>query len=132
MLRIGAAVVLAVHGLIHLIGFVVPWQLAAIEGFPYRTALLNETLEVGDSGARFVGLIWLVLAVGFGIAASGLWRGRHWALLATVLLAAGSLVVCVLGLPEAGLGVLINVLILASVTYVTMTTPKRVRRVARP
>jgi hypothetical protein len=85
---------------------------------PYQTDLLNETLEVGDSGARFIGVVWLALPVRFGISTSGLWRGSNWALLATALLAAGSLVECVLGMPEATLGILINHVILGGVTYV--------------
>jgi hypothetical protein len=37
--RVALAGAIAAHGLIHLIGFVVPWQLAAVAGFPYRTTL---------------------------------------------------------------------------------------------
>ena len=34
MTRILAASLLAVHGLIHLIGFVVPWGIAQVDGLP--------------------------------------------------------------------------------------------------
>lgn len=40
MTRYAAAVVVAAHGVIHLIGFVVPWRLADVEGSPYRTTVL--------------------------------------------------------------------------------------------
>src|SRR5450759_745041 len=36
MIRRIAAVLLALHGVIHLIGFVVPWRIATLEGFVYR------------------------------------------------------------------------------------------------
>ncbi len=113
-----AAILLALHGVIHLIGFVTPWQIASLEGFAYRTTLLNGALDVGDAGVRVVGLVWLGLTVGFLAAGYGVWRGERWALGLTVVLAVVSLVVCLLGLPETFAGVAINVVILALVAYV--------------
>ncbi len=65
MIQTIAAVLLAIHGIIHLIGFVTPWRIATLQGFIYKTTALNGALEVGDSGARLIGLVWLALAVGF-------------------------------------------------------------------
>ncbi|HEY4753596.1 MAG TPA: hypothetical protein VIH37_09935, partial [Candidatus Limnocylindrales bacterium] len=65
MLPFLAAAVLAVHGLIHLIGFVVPWGLAQVDGFTARTSVLAGAISVGDAGARLVGVAWLLVAVGF-------------------------------------------------------------------
>ena len=65
MIRTLAAAILAAHGLIHLIGFVVPWGIAQVEGFPYRTSALAGAVALGETGARAVGVAWLVLAVGF-------------------------------------------------------------------
>ena len=113
--------VLVSHGLVHLIGFVVPWQVAAIEGFAYRTTILNGTLEIGDSGARLVGAMWLALAIGFGVTACGLSRRQKWTPLAAGLVASGSLVVCLLGLPETATGVLVNAAILALLGFLAMT-----------
>ena len=45
MIRILVMIVLIVHGLIHLIGFVVPWRLATIEDFAYTTTLLAGNLN---------------------------------------------------------------------------------------
>jgi hypothetical protein len=113
-----AAVLLALHGVIHLIGFVTPWRIASLEGFAYRTTLLNGALDVGDAGVRVVGLVWLCLAVGFVAAGYGVWRGKPWAIGLTSVLAGMSLVVCLLGLPETFAGIAINVAILAVVGYV--------------
>jgi hypothetical protein len=41
MIRILSAVVLALHGVIHVIGFMSPWRIATLEGFAYRTTVLN-------------------------------------------------------------------------------------------
>lgn len=123
MIQTVAAVLLALHGIIHLIGFVTPWRIATLQGFTYRTTALNGALEIGDSGARLIGLVWLALAIGFVAAGYGVWRGEPWALALTGVLAVVSLVVCVLGLPEAFAGIAINVVILGAVGYVAFIRP---------
>lgn len=115
MLRIASATVLVVHALIHLIGFVVPWQLAMIDGFPFRTTILGGAIEVGTAGARLVGVLWLAIAVGFGVAAYGVWRGERWGRPLTALLAVASIIVCLFGMPEAATGIIANGGILAIV-----------------
>ena len=118
MIRRIAAILLALHGVIHLIGFVTPWRIATLEGFAYRTTVLNGALDVGDAGVRVVGLVWLGLSAGFLAAGYGVWRGKRWAVGLTGVLAVVSLVVCLLGLPETFAGIAINVVILAVVAYV--------------
>lgn len=120
MLSIAGAVVLAVHGLIHLIGFVVPWQLATVEGFPYRTTLLAGFLDVGVIGARAVGGLWLACGVGFVVAGIAEWRREPWAMSFIIGLALASLALCVLGLPESAFGIAVNIAILAVVGYLAL------------
>ncbi len=120
MLSIVAAVVLVVHGAIHLIGFVVPWQLAAVEGFQYRTSVLAGLVDVGPVGIRAVGAVWLIVAAGFVLAGFGVWRGEPWAYGLSAALALGSLVLCVVGLPETAAGIVVNVGILAMAAYVAV------------
>ncbi|MFC6238093.1 ABC transporter permease [Longivirga aurantiaca] len=110
MMRVLAGAALAAHGLIHLIGFVVPWQLATLDGFPYRTDLLGA--DLGATGMRVVGAVWLALAVGFVVAGVGVVRRSAWALPLTAALAALSLVACLLALPAAAAGAVIDVVIL--------------------
>jgi hypothetical protein len=112
MLQALAAGALALHGVIHLIGFVVPWRLAQVEGFPYRASALNGAVQLGDAGARLVGVAWLGLAVGFLVAGFATWRGAPWAGAVTGGLAIASIAVCALGLPEATTGIVVNVTIL--------------------
>ena len=123
MLQVIEAAVVAIHGLIHLIGFVVPWHLATVAGFPYRTTALNGAIAIGDAGARVVGVAWLACAVGFVIAGFGIWRGESWALPLTAALAVVSIVVCALGLPEAVAGIVVNVAILGLVAFVAFVQP---------
>jgi hypothetical protein len=120
VIRVAAAAVLGIHGLIHLIGFVTPWRIATLEGFPYRTSGLGGAVELGDGGARRVGLVWLALAFGFVAVAYGVWHRRQWAPGMTGGLAVASVVVCVLGLPDAGAGLAINIGILAALASVVL------------
>lgn len=111
--RVAAAAVLAMHGLIHLLGFAVYWRLAEVEGISYRTNLLSGDLPVGEIGAWAFGLMWLVGAVAFLAVGFSLLLARPWwrtLALGTTLF---SLAVTVLGLPDSPYGVAVNLAILA-------------------
>lgn len=118
-----AALALALHGLVHLIGFVVPWRLAQVEGFVYRTTAFGGALELGETVALVIGLAWLAIAVGFVVAAVGVWGARRWAIPLVGVLAAASLVVCVMGLPETVAGIVVNVAILGAVARTVRARP---------
>lgn len=112
MTRRLAAIALALHGLIHLIGFVVPWRLADLEGIAYRTTAFGGRVDLGDAGARLLGVAWLPLVVLFLFAAYGVLRSRDWAWSLTVVAAAVSFGLCVVGVPDTIYGLVVNVLIL--------------------
>ena len=112
-LRRCAAVFFALHGLIHVMGFVAAWQLASLPEIAYRTSALNGAVEIGDAGARLLGVGWLVGAGAFLVAARGIWRSAPWAFRGAVVAAAVSMVICALGLPDASLGLAIDLAILA-------------------
>jgi hypothetical protein len=124
MVRIAAAIVLALHGLIHLIGFVVPWRLAEPEGFTYQTTVLAGAVEIGDLGIRLVGLAWLAVGAAFVVIAIGLWRAAPWVGTAAVAVALVSLTLSLLGLPEAGAGIVVNLAILAVAAH-ALRQPER-------
>ena len=124
MLRIAAGAVLAAHGLIHLIGFVVPWGISRVEGFPYRTMAVGGAIAFDDTGAQSIGVVWLACAVGFVVAGLGIWRRASWALQLTAALAIVSIVACVLGLPETSAGILVNAVILGAIAWVSYARPR--------
>ena len=117
MLRRLFAVLLVIHGLIHLIGFVVPWRLAELEGFPYTTTAFWDRLELGTTGAQLLGVAWLAIALAFVVAGLGTWTSRSWAMPLTAGAALLSLPVCLLGSPAAILGVVVDVAILSVVGW---------------
>ena len=115
MIRILAAVFLALHGIVHLIGFAVPWRLTTTDGYAYGTTALWGRFELGETGIRLVALLWIPVTLGFLVAAWGVLRDRGWALRLTAAVAIASLVLTLLASPQAIVGVAIDVVILAVV-----------------
>ncbi|MEO5965684.1 MAG: ABC transporter permease [Candidatus Limnocylindrales bacterium] len=113
-IRLAFAAFLAFHGLVHLLGFVVPWQLATTPDFAYTTTAAWGALDLGDTGARAVGLVMLALAIAYPVAAFGVWHATRWALPAVIAATLVSVVVTILQAPAAVLGLLLNVGILAA------------------
>lgn len=99
------------HGLIHLMGFVVPWRLATIEVMPYTTTAFFGRVDLGEGGARVIGMVWLLAAVLFVAAGIGLWAGQDWWLRVALSTAGISAMLCVLGLPRSAFGLAVNALI---------------------
>ncbi len=93
-------------------GFAAAWQLATLPEIAYRTTALNGAVEIGDLGARLLGVGWLVSGGAFLVAAWATWRDAPWALRGAVVAATASMVICALGLPDAYRGLAIDVAIL--------------------
>jgi hypothetical protein len=111
-MRIVLAVLLLAHGIAHLPGFLVSWQLRSFSEMPYRTTILGEYMDIGDEGIKAVGVAWLVLSVLFiVVAAATFMRATWW----QPLVYAGvglSAALCVMGWPDARLGLVANAVIL--------------------
>ena len=111
-MRVALAGLMVVHGFAHLVGFVVPWRILSTPEMPYATPVLAGRVDVGEVGIRMVGLIWLLLTVGFLGAALVTWLDRPgWAGVAMVV-AAASLLMCFVGLPTARIGIPVNLVLL--------------------
>lgn len=111
-MRILFAALLIAHGIAHLVGFVIPWRLVTSEELPYRTTVLGGTVNLGETGVRLLGVVWLVVGVAFAVVAGGLLLRVSWwyrAALGTVLV---SLVLCIAGWPDSRLGIVANAVIL--------------------
>jgi hypothetical protein len=110
-MRFVFAVFLLAHGFAHLVGLAGAWQLGT--GIPHSTTLLGGRLDLGERGIRAFGVVWLIGALAFvGAAAALAFAAPLWATLALAA-ALFSLVISVLALPEAVVGVWINVFLLA-------------------
>lgn len=68
-MRFGLAFLLAAHGVAHLVGFVSSWKLATLAELPYKTTVFSVRVDVGEAGARVMGVLWLLAALAFLVAA---------------------------------------------------------------
>lgn len=105
-------VFLVLHGIAHLVGFVVPWNLLNVEDVEYKTTLLSGRWDVGDLGIRLVGILWLAGAAAFIATGAALLAGAAWWKKAAFYTSLGSLTLSVLGWPDSRIGVAINFLLL--------------------
>jgi hypothetical protein len=111
-LRLGLAILLLVHAVAHIPGFLVAWRLAVLPELPYRTTLLGGTIDIGPLGIRLVGVLWLTCTLGFLAAALLVFRGSaSWPAL-TLAVVCLSLLLCLAGLPDTRIGLAVNVLLL--------------------
>lgn len=111
-MRILLAALMAVHGFAHLVGFLAYWRLGTFEGVAYKTRLFGGGVDVGDTGIRAIGVLWLLVAVGFEVAAAAVAWHAPWWLGPTTALIVVSLLLSVAGWPDSRIGIPVNVLIL--------------------
>ena len=109
---IAGALVLGMHGLIHLMGFFAYWPLAIVPDLAYKTTILGRYVDLGSVGMRAFSILWLVPALGFfavAIAMIGRWPRWQPVLLAVTLI---SFVVTALDWTVAFRGTIVDVVIL--------------------
>jgi hypothetical protein len=100
------------HGIAHLAGFAGSWHLGA--DLPYKTTVLAGRVDLGDTGIRLAGLLWLVAAIAFVVAGAGAALNYDWWVKATLYVTLASLVLTLIELPAARLGLIVNVAILGA------------------
>jgi hypothetical protein len=111
-MRIALAVLMALHGFAHLVGFAVPFRLLRSVEMPYSTSIVAGRVDLGDAGVRAWGVLWLLACVAFLTAAGGAWLDRSgWVGLA-VAVSIASLLLSVLAWPASRIGVPVNLVIL--------------------
>lgn len=119
-MRILGALLLALHGVAHLVGFRAAFWPAT--GTGERTSLLGGLLGLGPAGSKALGVMWLLLALSYVVsAAMALLRVPTWVNVA--LAASGtSLVMCALFWPEARIGLYLDVAIIVVVLLVSRSS----------
>ena len=112
-MRIVFGVFLLLHGFAHLAGVATSFRVR--ENALYNSTILGGTVDIGDNWTRILGVAWLLNALLFAVAGGGAITNQPWWLTLTVLVTATSLVLTLLETPEARIGALVNVGILAFV-----------------
>jgi hypothetical protein len=108
-MRFVLAFFLLAHGVAHLVGFVSSWKLATLAELPYKTTVFSGRVDVGDAGIRVMGVLWLLAALAFLVAAIAVATEAGWAVGLTVVGVIASLMLCLAGWPDARIGVAVNV-----------------------
>lgn len=103
---------LFIHGIAHLVGFVVPWQIVKIDEMPYSTTILNNKINIGDLGIRIYGVFWLLLSFAFFQSVYFIFSNNPVWYIFTIYVTLISIFFCILGLPDTKIGVFANFLIL--------------------
>jgi hypothetical protein len=109
-MKIALSIYLFIHGIAHLVGFIVPWKITQLEEMSYKTTILNNLIDLKDTGIRIMGIFWLFLAIAFFVYAV-LVIIDYYSVNHLVVLTIISLIFCVLGWPDAKMGILANILI---------------------
>jgi hypothetical protein len=105
-MRIAVAVLLLVHGLLHLMGFLKPWKLAAV-----RQLSGHAIVPLSEGTFRIVGIAWLIAAVVLVIAAVLRLIDREWWWIVAALAIVLSQSLIVLQWRDAWAGTVANVLL---------------------
>lgn len=106
------ASMLLAHGVAHLPGFFVAWELASFPELPFRTTIFG-TVDIGVIGTRLVGVGWMLSAIVF-VALAAAMAMRVEVPSALLPLALGfSALLCVSAWPKASFGFVANAAIAA-------------------
>lgn len=116
-LSVIAAMILILHGLIHLMGTVTYMKLGVVEGLTYKTTLLGGRWDLGEGGIRLYGALWAVAAIGFIVATVALLFGWIWWRPVLAGAAAFSLALIDLDWKVASAGIILNIVILAWLAF---------------
>jgi hypothetical protein len=123
-MRILVAMLLGAHSLAHLPEFLVSWRLIANRpDLPYRTTILGGRVQVGTTGRRVVGLLWLLTGFTVGLAAVLVFRYTDAWWTVTLVAAAMSTVMTAIGWPDSKTGVVINVVVIAFLVWAARSSP---------
>lgn len=114
LLRI-AAIIILLHGLIHLFGVITFWKIGLHEH--YSTKVLGGALDIGERGIYMLGFAWLAATVAYTAAAYGMFANQAWWQTGLFAAATYSLVLTVLAWKDAIFGSLMNLAILITLLY---------------
>lgn len=112
-LSIIVAIILILHGLIHLMGTVTYMKIGTVQGLTYKTTLLGGSWDLGESGIAVYGALWAAAAIGFIISAIALLAGWGWYRPVLMGVAIFSLALTALDWKVASAGAILNIVILA-------------------
>lgn len=107
MLRIVFTLVVFIHGLIHLLGFVEEWKLAQVK------QLTGETLiSLSGSLSKTLGILWLIACLFFIFSAATYLLRKEWWWMVAVVAIVVSQILIIIYWRDARFGTIVNIIIL--------------------
>ncbi|MEZ5168381.1 MAG: hypothetical protein R2695_18600 [Acidimicrobiales bacterium] len=110
---------LTLHGLVHLVGFILAWRI----GRPFRFSYDDVWPSAGSWPGRAVGLVWLLVAIALVVIGARMANRRDVPVAALVAALVSSVLVCLTAVPAAIPGAVISAGVL-----VAMSVLRRRRR----
>src|SRR5262245_20362940 len=110
-MRIFLAIWFFAHGVAHLPGFLVSWQLRTFAELPFRTTILADSVDVGSVVVSLVAVGCLLRSVAFMALALAAIRRVAWWQGATYVVLGFSLILCIFGWPRSWIGVASNIVV---------------------
>ncbi|MFT3928561.1 MAG: hypothetical protein QM778_38890 [Myxococcales bacterium] len=108
-------VLLLLHGVAHLVGFVGAFRW--VPQIVQQSSVLSGRVSIGEGTSKIFGVLWLLCAVAFVVAAGGAAVRSGWWQALTFYTAPLSLLLSLTFWPEARLGVPINLLIIGMMLF---------------
>lgn len=112
IIAIGIAVLVIIHGMIHLIGFRVYGRGIRMADMPFKTTFFNDSLDLGIFGTRVYGWLWLLPTLGFILAGVGFFLHASWWQPLLIVASLSSLIITGVDWKNAFLGTLIDAILL--------------------
>ncbi len=111
-MHIAVGIYMFVHGFAHIVGFLVSWKLVNDKDTPYKTTILGGKLDLGDTGIRIMGILWLLTGIAFFLVTYGVIVQTGWWKTSTLFITCFSLFISLIALPDTKYGVMANILLL--------------------
>jgi hypothetical protein len=111
-MRTTLALLLAAHAVAHLPGFLSGWNLLTVPEMPFKTTVLGGRADLGITGIRVLGVLWLLTGVIVGLAAIAVFRNAAEAYVLAWVAWALSTAMTAVGWPDTRTGVALNGVIL--------------------
>lgn len=107
-----AALIILLHGLIHLIGVVTFWKLGLHD--QYSTGVLGGAIDIGERGTYALGFAWLVATIAYVGVAYGMFSDQEWWRTALAGVTVFSLALTILGWRDTIVGTVFNIVVLVA------------------
>jgi hypothetical protein len=122
MIKYGLVALLALHGLVHELGFAATWKFGPAAAVSAKPSLMPG-ITAGGAPAHVLGAVWLIALLAFVAAAFGVLTDSSWWRIVAAAAAVISLGVCIAWWSDAKAGAAIDIGILIVLAVSALAIP---------